>query len=48
MASLFGISLVILGITYFSIAEKIVKTSLFSLIGELSAIFETISSDEAV
>lgn len=48
MASLLGISFVILGVTYFPIAEYIFSTSLFPLIGELSAIFETISSDEAV
>lgn len=48
MSSLLGISFVILGVTYFPIAEYIFSTSLFSLIGELFAIFETISSDEAV
>ena len=48
MSSLLGISFVILGVTYFPIAEYIFSTSLFSLIGELFAIFEIISSDEAV
>ena len=48
MSSLLGISFVILGVTYFPISEYIFSTSLFSLIGELFAIFETISSDEAV
>ena len=40
MSSLLGISFVILGVTYFPIAEYIFSTSLFSLIGELFAIFQ--------